>query len=146
MVTWPGPQHTHKFACLPQQPLPPATSLPPRSKSHSRFPYPRGFYDSRRGSARAEDARGTPTQSHISPSIQVYEENQSERARLGRFSPLTPRPRCRRQPRPLQRGRLRANTLRLPARLLRLPAKPLRPPARLLRRPKPAEALQRGPT
>ena len=28
-----------------------------------------------RGAARAEDAQGTPTQSHISPSILVYEEN-----------------------------------------------------------------------
>ena len=27
-----------------------------------------------RGAARAEDAQGTPTQSHISPSILVYEE------------------------------------------------------------------------
>jgi len=27
-----------------------------------------------RGTARAEDAQGTPTQSHISPSILVYEE------------------------------------------------------------------------
>ena len=27
-----------------------------------------------RGTARAEDAQGTPTQSHISPSIQVYED------------------------------------------------------------------------
>ena len=27
-----------------------------------------------RGAARAEDAQGTPTQSHISPSIVVYEE------------------------------------------------------------------------
>ena len=28
-----------------------------------------------RGAARAEDAQGTPTQSHISPSILVYEDN-----------------------------------------------------------------------
>ena len=28
-----------------------------------------------RGAARAEDAQGTPTQSHISSSIQVYEDN-----------------------------------------------------------------------
>ena len=28
-----------------------------------------------RGTARAEDAQGTPTQSHISPSVLVYEEN-----------------------------------------------------------------------
>ena len=28
-----------------------------------------------RGTARAEDAQGTPTQSHISPSILVYEDN-----------------------------------------------------------------------
>ena len=27
------------------------------------------------GTTRAEDAQGTPTQSHISPSILVYEEN-----------------------------------------------------------------------
>ena len=31
-------------------------------------------HDSGRGAARAEDAQGTPTQSHISPSILVYEE------------------------------------------------------------------------
>ena len=30
----------------------------------------------RRGTARAEDAQGTPTQSHISPSIPLYEESQ----------------------------------------------------------------------
>ena len=29
-----------------------------------------------RGAARAEDVQGTPTQSHISPSILVYEANQ----------------------------------------------------------------------
>jgi len=29
----------------------------------------------RRGAARAEDAQGTPTQSHVSPSILVYEGN-----------------------------------------------------------------------
>jgi len=28
-----------------------------------------------RGAARAEDAQGTPTQSHMSPSILVYEDN-----------------------------------------------------------------------
>ena len=28
-----------------------------------------------RGTARAEDAQGTPTQSHISPSILVYEDS-----------------------------------------------------------------------
>ena len=28
-----------------------------------------------RGTTRAEDAQGTPTQSHVSPSILVYEEN-----------------------------------------------------------------------
>jgi len=34
-----------------------------------------GVVGSGRGSARAEDAQGTPTQSHIkSPSIQVYED------------------------------------------------------------------------
>ena len=31
--------------------------------------------DSGRGTARADDAQGTPTQSQISPSILVYEEN-----------------------------------------------------------------------
>ena len=31
-----------------------------------------------RGTARAEDAQGTPTQSHISPSILVYEEQTIE--------------------------------------------------------------------
>ena len=33
------------------------------------------FITSGRGAARAEDAQGTPTQSHISPSILVYEDN-----------------------------------------------------------------------
>ena len=33
-----------------------------------------------RGTARAEDAQGTPTQSHISPSILVYEDTNRERA------------------------------------------------------------------
>jgi len=33
--------------------------------------------DSGRGAVRAEDAQGTPTQSHISPSILVYEEKTS---------------------------------------------------------------------
>jgi len=33
-----------------------------------------GFQASGRGTARAEDAPGTPTQSHISPSILVYED------------------------------------------------------------------------
>ena len=32
--------------------------------------------DAGRGTTRAEDAHGTPTQSHISPSILVYEETQ----------------------------------------------------------------------
>ena len=35
-----------------------------------------GSTDSGRGTARAEDAQGTPTQSHISPSILLYEDNQ----------------------------------------------------------------------
>jgi len=30
-----------------------------------------------RGTTRAEDAQGTPTQSHISPSILVYEEKRT---------------------------------------------------------------------
>jgi len=33
-----------------------------------------GTIDSVRGTARAEDAQGTPTQSHISPRILVYED------------------------------------------------------------------------
>ena len=33
--------------------------------------------DGGRGAARAEDAQGTPTQSHISPSILVYEDKKS---------------------------------------------------------------------
>jgi len=35
-----------------------------------------------RGTARAEDAQGTPTQSHISPSILVYEDKKALRSRL----------------------------------------------------------------
>ena len=34
-----------------------------------------GIHGERRGAARAEDAQGTPAQSHISPSILGYEEN-----------------------------------------------------------------------
>ena len=34
-----------------------------------------GDVDPGRGTTRAEDARGTPTQSHVSPSILVYEGN-----------------------------------------------------------------------
>jgi len=34
-----------------------------------------GSTDFGRGAARAEDAQGTPTQSHTSPSILVYEAN-----------------------------------------------------------------------
>jgi len=33
-----------------------------------------GLVGSGRGTTRAEDAQGTPTQSHISPSILVYED------------------------------------------------------------------------
>ena len=36
-----------------------------------------------RGAARAEDAQGTPTQSHISPSILVYEDYHEEHAGAG---------------------------------------------------------------
>ena len=34
--------------------------------------------DSGRGAARAEDAHGTPTQSHVSPSMLVYEDELSQ--------------------------------------------------------------------
>jgi len=34
------------------------------------------FHSSGRGTTRAEDDQGTPTQSHISPSILVYEDKQ----------------------------------------------------------------------
>ena len=49
---------------------------------HSVFPreVSRGGRLSGRGTARAEDAQGTPTQSHISPSILVYEEKRREQA------------------------------------------------------------------
>jgi len=40
----------------------------------SHFPRWRVVVVSGRGAARAEDAQGTPTQSHVSPSILVYEE------------------------------------------------------------------------
>ena len=36
--------------------------------------------DSGRGAARAEDAQGTPTHSHISPSILVYEDQRQDLA------------------------------------------------------------------
>ena len=35
----------------------------------------RGMRPSGKGSTRAEDARGTPAQGHVSPSILVYEDN-----------------------------------------------------------------------
>ena len=41
-----------------------------------------------RGAARAEDAQGTPTQSHISPSVLVYEEKR--RVTLRRVGQLGP--------------------------------------------------------
>ena len=44
-----------------------------------------------RGAARAEDAEGTPTQSHISPSLPVYEEKCGhlwQKRRVGRSSSL----------------------------------------------------------
>jgi len=40
-------------------------------------PYTLSMIDSGRGAARAEDAQGTPTQSHMSPSILVYEDKLS---------------------------------------------------------------------
>ena len=39
--------------------------------------------NSGRGTARAEDAQGTPTQSHISPSILVYEEKHVKKLGIG---------------------------------------------------------------
>ena len=60
--------------------------LPPKTETLSHFPRNRGAFktvidsglvgstDFGRGTVRAEDAQGTPTQSHISPSILVYEE------------------------------------------------------------------------
>jgi len=47
-----------------------------------RFQYCRGLRAHRHRiapAARAEDAQGTPTQSHISPSILVYEDNYTRR-------------------------------------------------------------------
>ena len=48
----------------------------------------RGTYlsalDSGRGTARAEDAQGTPTQSHISPGILVYEEKKAQAYQIDR--------------------------------------------------------------
>ena len=38
-----------------------------------------------RGTARAEDARGTPTQMHIPPSILVYEDKRATQYTRGRF-------------------------------------------------------------
>ena len=40
----------------------------------SRFPYLM-VTDSGRGAARAEDTQGTPTKSHMSPSILLYKDN-----------------------------------------------------------------------
>jgi len=48
---------------------------------HSRQDSGLGFKVPGRGAARAEDAQGTPTQSHISPSILVYEDKGSKRVR-----------------------------------------------------------------
>ena len=42
--------------------------------SHPQWHEPEHHAFSGRGAARAEDAQGTPTQSHISPSILVYED------------------------------------------------------------------------
>ena len=43
-----------------------------------------------RGAARAEDAQGTPTQSHISPNILVYEEKQRRGLSLLSYHALGP--------------------------------------------------------
>jgi len=45
---------------------------------HSSHPQGHEPEHSERGTTRAEDAQGTPTQSHISPSILVYEYKGSE--------------------------------------------------------------------
>ena len=50
-----------------------ATSLEIQVRPYDTVSY--NPYLSGRGTTRAEDAQGTPTQSHISPSILVYEEN-----------------------------------------------------------------------
>ena len=52
------------------------------SLRHPHFQLPESQFQSRKsflweGTTRAEDAQGTPTQSHISPSIQVYEDKSS---------------------------------------------------------------------
>jgi len=49
-----------------------------------------GLVGSGRGTTRAEDAQGTPTQSHISPSILVYEENPGNRQEPRGTGPLFP--------------------------------------------------------
>ena len=49
-----------------------------------------------RGTIRAEDAQGTPTQSHISPSILVYEDSaRPSTTAPPNSNPPTPRFRCR---------------------------------------------------
>ena len=50
----------------------------------------KGVIDSGRGATRADDAQGTPTQSYMSPSILVHEDNEQ--------SPSTPQRRGRREP------------------------------------------------
>ena len=47
--------------------------------------------DSGRGTTRAEDAQGTPTQSHTSPSILVYEDECIEAPRESEINLQTPR-------------------------------------------------------
>jgi len=50
--------------------------------------HPQG-YDAGRGVTTAEGAQGTPTQSHISPSILVYEDKLEARSTRGGPSPLS---------------------------------------------------------
>ena len=68
---------------LPPPPLLPPSFSPSRPNQIHCFRF-QILMKSGRGAARAEDAQGTPTQSHISPNILAYEENISGTVLLAR--------------------------------------------------------------
>ena len=76
--------HTHArhFLCVcPVRPPPPPELSPTHATPPSSFDTPESRFrlfaaiDSGRGTTRAEDAQGTPTQSHIPAGLLVYEDN-----------------------------------------------------------------------
>ena len=69
---------------------PPGSTAMPRLTAKPPSPLHNPPYFSGRGTTRAEDAQGTPTQSHISPSTLVYEDNKPPRSSNTRGKCLHP--------------------------------------------------------